>query len=116
MQATISGRLVAAETTTRCAGCGSGKVSPIVTAATADDRCHDRMPHLYVRCAECGQRSWRRQGDESAPWRLWAGKYPLESAFERAAQPERGSSLLSRWSVAGRLSRWRASRRVLARG
>ena len=113
MEATVSGQLVAPEMTTQCAGCGSGNLSPVLIAATAEDRSYDRRPHTYVRCADCGQRSWRRQGDESTPWRLWAGKYPLESAFDQPGRDESGPSRLS--AVAGRLSRWRTPRRDLAR-
>jgi hypothetical protein len=113
MPATISGQLVTPEMTTQCAGCGSGKLSPIVVAATADDRSHERRPHTYVWCADCGQRSWRRLGDESTPWRLWLGKYPLESAFDQSGPAESGPSRLS--AVTGRLSRWRTPHRDLAR-
>jgi hypothetical protein len=113
MQATVSGRLVAADTTTQCAGCGSRTVSPVVVVATADDRSNDRRPHTYVRCAECGQRSWRRQGDEARPWRLWLGTYPLDTAFEPADRPEPTPAGVS--AVSRRLARWQAPRRVLAR-
>ena len=113
MQATVSGRLVAADTATQCAGCGSRRVSPAVVVATADDRSHGRLPHTYVRCTDCGQRSWRRQGDEGTAWRLWLGTYPLDTAFEPADRPEpvaaRGPG------AGGRLGRWRAPRRVLTR-
>jgi hypothetical protein len=112
MQATVSGRLVAADTVTQCAGCGSLRVSPAVVVATADDRSHDHLPHTYVRCADCGQRSWRRQGAEGAAWRLWLGTYPLDTAFE-ADRPEPEAARVP--GPTGRLGRWRAPRRVLTR-
>ena len=113
MPAIVSGQLDTAEMTTQSAGCGSGDLSSTVVVATADDRSYDRRPHTYVRCADCGQRSWRRQGDESARWRLWVGTYPLETAFDQPGPAQRGRSKLS--AVTGRLSRRRAPRRDLVR-
>jgi hypothetical protein len=80
-----------------------------VVVPTADDRAHHRAPHVYVRCGRCGQRSWRRQGDDR-PWRPWQGKFPVDAVFGLAARPAPRPARRS--GVAGRLLRWRPSRRV----